>query len=208
MLKRVLSFVFLICLLASFAQAQSAEVTISFNEQFFDALLDAVFNNLKQPDFKLSDSSGCDERVTLLREKNGVRTAVRFRDGKIYAPLAFTGKYSPPLIGCTDFDGWAETNIELEFDKDRQLLQGRVKVTNVQLGSLANLAGGIFARFIQSSIDKKVNPVEILKTDKLDFVVPIQPADGSLRLKASNVRYEVGDKVLNVFVAFDFQRAE
>jgi hypothetical protein len=208
MVKKVLALSFLIILFTSFAQAQTAEITIQLNEPFFDALLDSMFTNLKEPDIKLSDSSGCEEKVTLLREINGIRTAVKFRDGKIYAPLAFRGKYNPPFIGCTDFNGWAETNINLEFDKDKQLLVGRVKVTNVQLGSVANLAGGIFARFIQSSIDKKVNPIEIMKTDKFDFVVPIQQAQGSLRVKANNIRYEVGEGILNVIIGLEFSKAE
>lgn len=208
MVKKVSTIIFSVCLFVSLAHAQTAEVTIQFNEPFFDALLDAVFTNLKEPDFKLSDSSGCEEKVTLMREIRGVRTGVKFRDGRIYAPLAFTGKYSPPFIGCTDFEGWAETNIDLEFDKDKQVLVGRVKVSNVQLGSVANLAGGIFARLLQSSIDKKVNPIEIMKTDKFDFIVPIEPAHGSLRVKANNIRYAVGAGVLNVIVGLDFLKSD
>ena len=90
MSKKVLSLIFSVILFVSFAHAQTAEVTLQLNEPFFDTLLDAVFTNLKEPDFDLSRSSGCEEKVTLLREMNGVRTAVRFRDGKIYAPLAFS----------------------------------------------------------------------------------------------------------------------
>ena len=37
-----------------------------------------------------------------LREMNGVRTAVRFREGKVYVPLAFSGMYSPPFVGCVE----------------------------------------------------------------------------------------------------------
>ncbi len=208
MSKKIAGLIILLFLFASHGQAQGSEVTIQLNEPFFDAMLDSVFTNLKEPDFNIARSSGCDEKVTLLREMNGVRTSVKFRDGRIYAPIAFRGKYDAPLIGCTDFDGWAETFINLEFDHDKQLLSARVKVTNVQLGSIANFAGGIFARFIQSSIDKKINPLEIMKTDKFDFVVPIQQAHGSLRVKANNIRYEVGDKVLNVIIGLDFLKAE
>ncbi len=54
MIKKVLGLIFSLLLLASFVQAQTAQVTVSFNEQFFDALLDAIFKNLKQPDFPLA----------------------------------------------------------------------------------------------------------------------------------------------------------
>lgn len=232
MSRIVLSFVFSIFLFASSAQAQAAEVTIQLNEKFFETVLDAVFNNSKPLEFPIganildlpkssktvlqtsfavnretNSSAQCREKITIMREMNGVRTAVRFRDGKIYAPIAFSGTYNPPLVGCLDFQGWAETNIELEFDKAKQTLYGRAKVKNVQLGSVANLAGGLIAKFVQSSIDKKINPIEILKTDKLDFIVPIEQTKSSLRLRANDMRYDVGENVLNIHVNLEFSKA-
>lgn len=229
MSKKILSFIFSIFLFGSFAQAQSAEVTIQLNEKFFDTVLDVIFNNSKPLEFPIGSNivktskktktdfrnsfaanskKQCQEKITVMRELGNVRTAVRFKDGKIIAPIAFTGTYNPPLVGCLDFQGWAETNIELEFDKNRQTLFGRAKVKNVQLGSVANLAGGLIARFVQSTIDKKINPIEILRTDKLNFVVPIQQTNSSLRLRANNLRYEVGENILNIYVNLEFQKAE
>lgn len=238
MSKRILIVILTIFLTASFARAQSAEVTIQLNEQFFDTVLDAVFNNSKPLEFplsvndspkkeheifqnalafdrrsfletqKISYAPRCQEKITIMREMKGVRTAVKFREGKIYAPIAFTGVYNPPLVGCLDFQGWAETNIELEFDKNKQTLYGRARVKNIQLGSVANLAGGFIAKFVQNSIDKKINPIEILKTDRLEFVVPIQQTNSSLKLKANNLCYEVGENLLNIFVNLEFSKAE
>lgn len=227
MTGKILKLVFSILMFASLAQAQTAEVTVSFNEQFFDTVLDAVFKNLKKPEFPLAlNKSGvqntdalissfntaaavppCSERITLHREINGVRTAARFRNGRIYAPIAFSGSYNPPLIGCLDFQGVAETDIELEYDRRNQTLIGKIKVMNVQLGSVANLAGGMIAKFVQNSIDKKVNPIEILKADKLSFIVPVQNSGGALSIKATNLRHEVGNGVLNVYVSFEFSKA-
>lgn len=228
MRKIILSFILSIFLSASFAQAQSAEVTIQLSEKFFDTVLDAVFNNSKPLEFPIGANTQikkdlksvadsfvenaktnafCQEKITILRNLNEVRTAVRFRDGKIYAPIAFTGTYNPPLVGCLDFQGWAETNIELEFDKNKQTLFGRARVNNVQLGSVANLAGGLIARFVQNSIDKKINPIQILKTDKLDFIVPIEQTKSNLRLRANNMRYEIGDGVLNIYVNLEFLKS-
>lgn len=228
MSKRILSLIFAVFLFVSFAQAQSAEVTIQLNEKFFDTILDAVFNDSKPLEFPIGSNvlnspnnpqtilqnsfashskPQCQEKITIMREINGVRTAVRFRDGKIIAPIAFTGVYNPPLVGCLDIKGWAETNIELEFDRNRQTLYGRARVKNVQLGSVANMAGGLIARFVQSSIDKKINPIEILKTDKLNFIVPIEQTKSSLRLRANNMRYDVGENVLNIHVNLEFSKA-
>jgi hypothetical protein len=148
----------------------------------------------------------CNETIRLQREIDGVKTAVRFRDGKIYTPIAFSGSYNPPLIGCIDFQGWAETNIDLEYDRQSRRLLGRVRVLSVNLGGVSNLASGVLSRLVQSSIDKKINPIEILQTDKLSFNVPIQNAGGSLKMKALGVRHEIANGVLNVHIAYEFSK--
>ena len=234
MTKRVFSLVLAILMCASFGKAQTAEVTVSLNEQFFDALLDAIFKNFDAPEFPLAVKNGesrvesgespalhsgfienqktktkpsvCNESIRLLREVDGVRTAARFRDGKIYAPIAFSGSYNPPLIGCVEFQGYAETNIDLEFDRQSRKLVGRVRVLSVNLGGVSNLASGVLSKLVQSSIDKKINPVEILQTDKLSFLVPVQNANGSLRMKAAGVRHEISNGVLNITVAYEFSK--
>lgn len=209
-MRKFLSLAFTLLLFASFAQAQTAEVMVSLNEQFFDAVLDATFTNLKQPDFPLSDKPGgkCDERVKLEREMNGVKTAVTFREGKIMAPIAFTGTYDAPLLSCMDFRGWAETQLDLEVDQTANTLIARAKVKNVQVNNIPSFAGGIVARLLQGSIDKKINPVKILVLDKLSFVVPVSVAEGSLKMNAKSLRYEVGQNTLNVFITYEFSKVE
>lgn len=231
--RRVLFLFLSIFFITSYAHAQQTQITVSFNEQFFDALLDAIFTNLKQPDFPLAKNGSkfkvqrskltvssfsegnskeknpfCDEKIVLQREMNGVRTAVRFRDGKIYAPIAFSGSYNPPLIGCVDFQGYAETNIDLEFNQQQQTLIGKVRVLKVQLGNMPSVAGGFVARLVQSSIDNKINPIEILRADKLTFVIPVQDSGGSLRMRATGMQPEVGNGVLNVHVSFEFLKEQ
>src|SRR5881392_3103823 len=99
-----------LCLFASVASAQKTEITITFGEQFFDALLDAVFAYAPPPEFILTKNNSssstaavgnsfaskreCSESVKLLRETNGKRTSVRFREGRITAPIAFSGNYN------------------------------------------------------------------------------------------------------------------
>lgn len=209
-MKKILSLLFSIVLFVSFAQAQTAEVMVSLNEQFFDAVLDATFKNLKQPDFPLSDSpdSSCAESVRLEKEMNGVKTAVQFREGKIIAPIAFTGKYNAPLLGCLDFRGWAETHLELDVDQNSQMLFARAKVKNVQVNNIPSFAGGVIARLLQGSIDKKINPVKLLLLDKLSFVVPVSVAEGSLKMNAKSLRHEIGQNALNVFITYEFTKVE
>ena len=145
----------------------------------------------------------CNESIKLLRETGGVKTSVNLRDGRIFAPIAFVGNYNPPLIGCVEFSGVAETNIVLEFDRQKQALIGRAQVTSVNLNGSGGIGGGVLARLVQSSIDQKINPIDIIKLDKVSFVVPIQNA-GNLKMKAVGIRHEIGNGVLIVRVAYQF----
>jgi hypothetical protein len=249
-MKKVLSLVFMLVMSASFARAQTTEVTIQLNEQFFEVLLDAIFKNAGAPEFPIAgvnfkrgdaetqreekiiieensafvntkasfqedsasprlrvESSVCSETIRLQREIDGVRTAVRLRDGKIFAPLAFTGSYNPPLIGCVDFSGVAETNIDLSFDQRRQALVGRATVLSVNLSGSGGIGSNIIANLVQSSIDRKINPIEIIRLDKVSFIVPIQNA-AALKMKAVGIKNEIQNGVLNVRIQYEFQKAE
>ena len=209
---------------ANAASAQSSEVTITLNEQFFEGLLDAAFQAAAPPQFLLSKSfehnsaspailpasfisqPECNETITILRENKKVRTGVRFRDGKIIAPLAFTGHYNPPLLGCMEFSGAAEAIVTLDFDANSKVLRGNAKVTNVSLDGAGGFGGGLIARMVQGSIDKKINPIQILDVGKLSFIVPIQNS-ARLAITATGVRTEVVGNALNVYVQFSFQPA-
>lgn len=236
-MKRKLFFSFALILFsfqAAFAQNPPA-VTIQLNEQFLNSFLDAVFTNLETPTFQLSKKQRkqkmlqnlqptafaandkgqmtkdkkqqCAQSVTLLREMNGVRTGIKFEDGKILAPLAFTGNYDIPLVGCTAFKGWAEANLNLEYDAAKQILFGRVKVNKVDLNGVPGIASGIVARMVQGTIDRRINPVEILKAEQVSAIVPVQYAKGSIRLRATNMQPEVVGNSLNVRIAFEFAKA-
>ncbi len=153
---------------------------------------------------KIENSPACDETIRLQREIDGVRTAVRFRDGKIYAPIAFAGSYNPPFVGCVDFQGYAEANVELDFDESKQILIGRAKVLNVVLSGTNGVGSAFITKLVQGAVDKKFNPLQILQTDKLSFVIPIQNADGALRMRATGVRTEITNGALNVYIAYEF----
>jgi hypothetical protein len=240
-MKKVLSLIFVLILTAGAARAQTAEVTIQLNEQFFDALLDAIFKYNAPPEFPLAAnrddelqrsvatekpsfvnavfaerrpaadrlspaaSTLCPESIRLQREIDGVRTSVRLRDGKVLAPLAFTGSYNPPLIGCVEFSGVADATIDLQFDRERQALVGYVRVSSVNLSGSGGIGSGVIAGMVQGSIDRKINPLQILPMDKISFAVPIQNS-GGLRLKAVGIRNEIGNGVLNVRITYEFQK--
>lgn len=230
MKNKIIAVFSIILVSVSFARAQETEIKISLSEQFFDALLEAVFTNLDGPKVPLTlaensspeakevgfvnavfgsspaatvVSNACDETVRLKKAVDGVQTAVRFRNGKILAPIAFEGNYNPPLIGCIGFAGWAETSIDLKFDKNKNALVGQAKVLNVNLSGTNGIGSSLVTRLVQNSIDKKINPLEIVKLDMLSFTAPIQDA-GKLRMEAVGIRHVVGDKEIEVFLKYRF----
>lgn len=148
-------------------------------------------------------TSYCSETVKILRENNGVRTAVRFREGKVYVPLAFSGGYAPPFVGCVEFAGMAEANVDLEFDQASQKLVGQARVTSVNLNGTGGVGGTLIARLIQGSIDKKLNPIEILSLEKVSFGLPI-PNTGTIKMKATGVRPEILNGAVQIRITYEF----
>jgi hypothetical protein len=214
-------FTVLICGIVSFSQ-KKAEVMISLNEAFFDSALEALFQTGTPLEFSIAENrstssepqlvnasfSGggkeCSETIKIQREISGVRTAVRFRDGKILAPLAFSGNYNPPFVGCVPFSGWAESVIDLEFDQNAQRLVARARVLNVNLSGTGGVGGSVVAKLVQSSIDKKINPIELFQLSKLSFAVPVKGSE--LQMRATSVRHELQNGAINVVVSYEFVR--
>jgi hypothetical protein len=191
------------------------EVTVSVNEDFLNAFLDSMFTNLKAPsaplvitqsdkDRSAAESYGCQSAITLQREEGGVKTAVKLEQGKISAPLAFAGSYNSTLLGCVEFRGWANTSWGLEFDRTRQILLARVQVQDIHLTNVPSLASGPLVKLVQSAIDARINPLELLKLDQLSARLPVAPAGGVLRLRAKDVRPEVVPGNLHVHVTYEF----
>jgi hypothetical protein len=225
-IQKLLTLIVAIATFAIPAAAQKTEIGISFSEQFFDALLDAVFTHAAPPEFSLaqnrpmtgdvtgdgigmgvSSRDSCNESIKLLRENNDVRTGVRFRDGKIIAPIAFTGHYNPPLIGCVPFGGWAEAVIDLQFDAAGQRLIAVAKAEKVSLNGTGGIASGLVGRMVQGTIDKKINPIEIIRTDKVTFLLPLHNSN-TVRMRATGFRHDLINGQLNVRIAYEFERVK
>ena len=209
-----------------------AEVTITLNEQFFNSLLDVIFTRMKAPSFPLSITKAdpkqnrpawaawgkpvakfshtnlkhttCDSVVMLEREVGGVKTAVRFENGRVVAPLAFKGSYSVAIFGCIDFQGWADTVINLSFDRARQVLSARVTIVDIHLSNIPSLASGAIVGLVQSSIDRRINPVEILQAAQISPRIPIAVSGGALRLRATEIRPEIVPGALSLHIFYEF----
>lgn len=221
-MKSTICTIFVLLVTVFTAQGQRPEVTITLNEVFFDGVLDAIFQNAGPIEFAIASNGtrsfswskhsvsfgengneSCKEVIQLQRENNGVRTAVRFREGKVLAPLAFSGNYNPPFVGCVSFAGYAETAIDLEFDQQNQRLVARARVLNVSLNGTGGVGGSVIAKLVQGSIDRKVNPIELFRMDKVSFLLPVQN-NTTIRMKAVGVRHEVTNGAVNVHIAYEF----
>jgi len=203
------------CIAQSNKQVRTGEATVTLNEQFFNSFLEAIFDNLKAPSTPLvitasdkdrNDDSAraCHSLITLQREYGSVRTAVKFEQGRMVAPLAFSGSYNSTLLGCIQFRGWAATEWSLEFDRNAQTLQARIKLTDIELENVPSLARGSVIQLVQSAIDSRINPLKILRPEQLSSVVPIAPAGGSLRLRAKEVKPEIVPGLVHLRITYEF----
>ncbi len=198
---------------------------LTLNEQFFGTLLDTVFRDMGQPTFRLAaaprvgaderapgvtmveaQAGGCQNQVVVAAEGSGTRTGVKLQDGRISAPLAFSGSYN--FFGnCFNFRGSAFANIQLNFKPDEQTLYGQILVESVNLEGVSPMVGPAVTSFVQTAINQKVNPLVLMRGEQLRMVIPVQATGGTLKAQARDVRQEVKDGALRLHVTYDFTGA-
>ena len=61
------------------------------------------------------------------------------------------------------------------------------------------------AKMLQSAIDKKLNPIQLLDLEKLSFMVPVR-GSGTIKLKATRLKPEISGGTLNIAVDYSFQK--
>ena len=190
-------------------------VTIALEQSFIDAVLATTFSGLGTPTFQLGQNGvgperieqalfqgGCTNSITLLPEGSGVKTGVQFREGNVYAPMAFTGSYN--LAGCMQFKGWAQTSIKLSFDQDKQTVFGYVTVEGVNLEGVNPIANNFVTVFVQGAINQKVNPLVLVSEQQLSLMIPVKASNGAVKARAKDVRAEVLDGSLKLYLTYEF----
>ena len=193
------------------SEIPAAEATVTVNEQFLNSFLTAIFDNLNEPSMPLtvggaSSTAQCRSEIRLKREVNGVRTAVHFENGRIVGPLAFAGAYSSTLMGCIQFSGWADSEVTLEFDKQRRALMARFQVREIHLKDMPVVLNGPLLNMVQGTVDSRYNPVALFTLDQLSTRVNIQPAGGALQLRAKEIRPEITPSALTLHITYEFVR--
>jgi hypothetical protein len=200
----------------SAAAVPAGEVVVVLNERLFNALIESVFTLPQPPTFPLRQGEGsaekrpgeCASEIQLARESGGTRTSVQLRDGRFTGTVAFRGSYGAPLVGCIPFEGWADTQLNLAFDQQKQALAARVEVRRVSLRGLPALLSDGVTSMVQSAIDARVNPIEILKAEQVSAQLPLRrfQTGGSLRLRARDVRHEILTGELRLRIVYEFVR--
>jgi hypothetical protein len=191
------------------ASAPTAEATVTINEQFLNSFLTAMFDNLNEPSMPLAiggaqSSANCASEIRLKREVNGTRTAVRLENGKIAGTLAFAGAYNASLMGCIEFTGWADAEVNLEYDANRRAVLARFYVRAIHLNNTPAMLNGPLLSMVQGAIDRRYNPVEVFTLDKLSTRLEIQPAGGALQLRAREVRTEITPAAVTLHIVYEF----
>ena len=191
------------------ANTAAAEATVTINEQFLNSFLTAMFDNLNEPTMALQmggaqSSPQCASEIRLKREIGSTRTAVHFENGKIAGSLAFAGAYNASLMGCIEFTGWADIDVNLDYDNARRAVVARLHVREVHLNNAPAILNGPLLTMVQGTIDRKYNPVELFTLDKLATRVEIQPAGGALQLRPKEVRTEITAAALTFHIIYEF----
>ena len=177
---------------------------IVLRQQFFNELLTTIFSEMNAPSFPLSSpSSDCEGKITILQQGSGVQTGVSFDNGKISAPLAFTGSYASP-VGCLNFTGWAQSNFEMRFEPQNQAVFGQINVETVNLDGVNPVIGALLTPIVQSTLNTRVNPIRMIDGRQIAVDLPVAAANGNLKASVADVRAEVKDNALNLYVIYDF----
>lgn len=199
--------------------------TVVLDQQFFNEILGTIFQDMNQPSFRLGSlnkenqkgefkpeyasyalmqqNGGCSSEILLKPEGSGVKTGVRLENGKITAPLAFNGNYN--IAGqCLQFAGWAQANLVLRFDKSQQTVFGQLEISTVNLDGVSPIFTSLVTPIIQTTLNQKVNPITILRGEQIALNLPIAATNGNLKANVSDVRADIKDNALSLFVTYDF----
>jgi hypothetical protein len=196
----------------------TAEIVI--REDFFNQVLATVFRDMNPPAFPVGlarneageggasfasfqAGQACDGLLKILPEGSGVKTGVRFDDGKLSAPLAFSGSYNS-AFGCLQFTGWAQADLELRFDAAQQTVFGRINVETVNLDGVSPLISGLVTPVVQTTINNRVNPIQMIQGKQIALNMPIAATQGNLRADVKDVRAEVKDQALHLYAVYEF----
>lgn len=195
------------------AQSQTAgTAAVQLRQEFFTPVFQTLLREGNSPSFPLNlggqeteqpvNEIACG-KITLKNEGSGTMTAVRMDTGQILVPIAFTGSFNA-LGNCFNFTGWAQANLELRYDETQQTVFGQINVQSVNLDGVPPVVSGLVTPIVQSTLNNRVNPVQILRGDQIALKVPIKSTGSTLQGNIKDVRAEVKDNSLFLYLTYDF----
>lgn len=184
---------------------------IQLKQDFFAPVIQAILSNGNAPSFPLNLTGQSDQpvneitcgKITLKPDGSGTTTALKLENGQILVPLAFTGSVNA-LGNCVEFNGWAQANLELRYDETQQAVFGQINVQTVNLDGISPVVSGLVTPIVQSTLNNRVNPVQILRGDQIALKVPIKSTGSILKAQVRDIRAEVRDNALSLYVAYNF----
>lgn len=189
------------------ASMPAGTAQIVLKPEFFNGILTTMFQQMNPPVFQIGqpgESGGdCSSQITVLPQGSGTNTGVTFVNNQLGAQLAFTGNYASP-VGCLNFSGWSNANLQLRYDQASNNVFGKLNIETVNLDGVNPFWSALITPFVQSSLNSRVNPIPILNGNQMAVNTPITAAKGNLQARVSDVRGEVRDNALNLFVVYDF----
>jgi hypothetical protein len=119
------------------------------------------------------------------------------------APLAFSGSYNL-LSQCVQFKGTARATVDLSFDAGKQTVFGSLNVAEVNLEGVNPIVSTLVTAFVRRAIDERLNPFPVLPTSQVSLSVPVQVSGGTLKAVVKDVRSEIQEGTLRLYLAYDF----
>jgi len=193
----------------------SGTVAVTIDEKFFDSLLGTIFTKLGPPQLKLSAApqqelirpavfqGSCSDVVVLDPAAGEVKTSVRFTGGKIIAPLAFSGSYSI-LAQCVQIKGTGRATVDLSFDASKQTVFGALNVEDVELEGVPPVVTAFAVAFVRRAIAERLNPFPVLPVSQLAISLPVQQSGGNVKAAVKDVRSEVQEGAVKLYLVYDF----
>ena len=180
---------------------------IVLRQDLFNDVLSTIFTEMKSPSFPIGSgqaaSDACPSVITVLPEGSGVRTGITLANNRLEAPIAFTGGYNSPF-GCFRFSGWSTSVMDLRFDRESQSVFGYLNVETVNLDGVNPVVNTIVTPLVQSTLNSRVNPIKIIDGSQTAVNAPIVSASANLVAKVTDVRAEVKENALYLFIEYDF----
>lgn len=192
--------------------SNAGTAVLSLNQDFFAPVIQTILHENNAPAFPLSLTGGQSNqpvneitcgKITLKPEGSGTATAIKLENGQINVPIAFSGSVNA-LGSCVEFNGWAQTNLELRYDETQQIVFGQINVQTVNLDGISPVVSGLITPIVQSTLNSRVNPVQILRGDQIALKVPIKSTGSTLSAKVKEIRAEVKDNNLFMYITYNF----